>query len=134
MEDYNFSKKALKYSQELQNLTYIGFKGSSEFSVEEFSEKELSWAFKFAKACGTPIKSINTKRSSYRIKHIAERWAKIMSHDEVNYISNGTLILAMVIAGFQCRRLPDSLNAQFNVSERIIKSLEKDYYLNNMIR
>lgn len=112
---------------ELFGLTMGGFNGNKEFSIEGFNLSELDWAVSFANACGQPIQSINTKHSSYGLKHLAERYAKIASNNEVNYISNGTLILAMIDAGFEFRKIDNSPNVYFNVSERAIKAIDKIY-------
>lgn len=112
---------------ELFGLTTGGFNGNEEFSIKGFNLLELEWAAKFAQICGQPLQSINTKHSSYGLKHFAERYAKIASNNEVDYISNGTLILAMKDAGFEFRKIGNSPNVYFNVSGRAIKAIDKRY-------
>jgi hypothetical protein len=112
---------------ELFGLTMGGFNGNQDFSIKDFNLIALDWAASFANACGQPIRNINTNHSSYGLKHLAERYAKIASDNEVNYISNGTLILAMVDAGFEFRKIDNSPNVYFNVSERAIKAIAKIY-------
>ncbi|HSC11194.1 MAG TPA: hypothetical protein VLC97_09495 [Rhodanobacteraceae bacterium] len=58
------------------------------------------------------IKTINPKRSSYGMKHIAEA--------EIGYITNGVFIAAALSLGFTMRRYPGSPNPSFNISERSI--------------
>lgn len=111
----------------LFGLTTGGFNGNNDFSIKGFNLLELDWASSFANACGQPIQSINIKHSSYGLKHLAERYARIVSNNEVNYISNGTLILAMIDAGFEFRKIESSPNVYFNVSERAIKAIDKRY-------
>lgn len=129
MSDYEYHRDFSCYNGEdtLQGLTPFGFKGNEPLCVANFDQAQLEWAHDFAMACFPPIKSINTKHTSYGLKHIAERRAKILSDNEVNYITNGALILAMVDAGFEFRRKPGSPNVMFNVSERAIKLMAKHY-------
>lgn len=61
------------------------------------------------------------------LKHLAERHAKKISDNDVNYITNGALILVMVDAGFRFVREGDSPNVYFNVSERTLKKLFKTW-------
>ncbi len=112
---------------ELVGLSPFGFKGNLPLDISGFDIKQLEWALDFAHACGDPIKSINQKHTSYGLKHLAERRAKKLSENEVNYITNGALILAMVDAGFRFVRDGDSPNVCFNVSERALKNLYKLY-------
>ena len=59
-------------------------------------------------------KTINKKRSSYSLKHTVER--------NINtYVSNGELIAAMIICGYNYR--VDGINCYFNVS--VIEKLNK---------
>lgn len=110
---------------DLFGLTSGGFNGNSDLKISDFDKEQLDWASSFAQACGEPIQTINKKHSSYGLKHIAEKWAKKVSCGEVNYISNGHLILAMIDAGFRFQRIENTPNVYFNVSERAIKWLIK---------
>ncbi len=58
-----------------------------------------------------PIKTINPNRSSYGLKHCAEK--------DIGYITNGVFIAAMLIRGYRYQR--SGPNAKFNVSERSIR-------------
>ena len=110
---------------ELDGLSPFGFKGYSPLNISNFGKKQLDWALDFAHACGEPIRAINKKHTSYGLKHLAERRAKKLSDNEVDYITNGALILAMVDAGFRFVRDGESPNVFFNVSERALKNLYK---------
>ncbi len=112
---------------ELRGLSSLGFKGDAPLNIKNFVLEQLDWAYDFALSCGDPIQSINKRHSSYGLKHLAERRAKRLSNNEVNYISNGALILAMVDAGFRFVREGDSPNVCFNVSERAIKRMMQQY-------
>ena len=59
--------------------------------------------------------SINPNRSSYGLKHIAEK------ESPRGYLTNGVFIAAAVLAGFRWRKIGDGLNAAFFVSERSVK-------------
>lgn len=113
--------------RELVGLTPFGFKGNSPLNLSTFDKDQLDCALDFAHACGQPIKSINKNHTSYGLKHLAERRARKVSDNEVNYISNGALILAMVDAGFRFVRDSDGPNVFFNVSERALKRIYKMY-------
>jgi hypothetical protein len=71
--------------------------------LEEF-EKVCDWLSTKIK-----IKSINTKRTSYGLKHLVEQELGC-------YISNGMLIVAAIHCGFKVKR--KSHNAMFNISEK----------------
>ncbi len=126
LENYNLDRwNVYDGESELAGLSPFGFKGNSPLDISSFDKKQLEWALDFAYACGDPIKSINKKHTSYGLKHLAERRAKMLSENEVNYITNGALILAMVDAGFRFVRDGDSPNVCFNVSERALKNIDK---------
>jgi hypothetical protein len=61
-------------------------------------------------------KTINTRRSSYGLKHLAER--------AVGYVANGVFIAAAVHCGFPYRLSPGSPNVCFGISERSVKRAE----------
>ena len=59
-----------------------------------------------------PRLTLNARRSSYGLKHIAERAAG-------NYISNGAFIAAALLEGWTVKRIPGSNpNAWLNISEK----------------
>lgn len=108
---------------ELKGLTPFGFKGNDLLNISLFDKIQLDWALNLAHACDDPIRTINRNHSSYGLKHLAEKHAKRLSDNEINYITNGALILAMVDAGFRFTRDGDSPNVSFNVSERALKNM-----------
>ena len=81
-------------------------------STEEF-ERVCQWLYQIDK-----IKTINNKRGSYGLKHIAER--------EVGYITNGVFIAAAIHSGFKYKIYPGSPNVSFNMSEKSIKRIEQN--------
>jgi hypothetical protein len=64
-----------------------------------------------------PIKTLNTRRSSYGVKHVAEK--------DIGYITNGVFIAAAVIAGYNYEIHPNSPNVTFGFSEKSLKAIEK---------
>jgi len=62
-----------------------------------------------------PTKTINRRRSSYGLKHIAEK--------DIGYITNGVFITAAIIAGYPYEQIYGSPNVQFGISERSIKRI-----------
>jgi len=76
-------------------------------SLEGF-EKACHWLSRQKK-----IKSINTKHSSYGLKHIAEK--------EVGYITNGVFIAAAIHCGFTVKTYPGDPNVSINISEKSLK-------------
>ncbi len=65
------------------------------------------------------IKSINTKYSSYSLKHIFERSKNGF------YITNGAFKGAMLKCGFNYKSITDSPNWYFNVSQKSIEDIKK---------
>lgn len=68
-----------------------------------------------------PVKTINTKRTSYGLKHITERHLK-------TYIGNGVFIAAALVEGYQYQILCGGPNVSFGMSERSLKVLERFRY------
>ncbi len=92
----------------LENITKNGFeipnKESKEVKIEELAD-----IIEFINTHFNMIKNINTRHSSYGLKHILER-------SMGKYISNGELITAMIICGYKHKRYRlNGLNCYFNV-------------------
>ena len=79
-------------------------------------------------------KQLNRELSSYGLKHEIERFLST-KHGKTQYISNGSLIAAMILCDFQYRRVhPYSPNAYFNVRTTDINYLrekEREIMINN---
>lgn len=80
-------------------------------SVERFTA-----AKQWIEANLRPVKRIHPYRTSYGMKHIAER--------EVGYITNGVFIAAMLACGYRMNPNP-KFNPRFNVSEAAVKAAER---------
>lgn len=63
------------------------------------------------------IKTINSKHTSYGLKHIAEK--------DIGYITNGVFIAAAIHCGFDFKTRAGSPNVIFNMSEKSIKNIIK---------
>ncbi|WP_324956729.1 hypothetical protein [Oligoflexus sp.] len=75
-------------------------------------EETARWLGVFIK----PIKTINTRSSSYGLKHRVER--------EIGYITNGVFIAAAMIAGYPYRTHDGSPNVYFGMSEQSWKPIK----------
>lgn len=63
------------------------------------------------------IKTINRKRTSYGLKHVAEK------HYPGGYVANGTFIAAALVAGYPYVVDGSGPNVMFGMSEKAIKML-----------
>lgn len=113
--------------EELRGLTPGGFNGGdAPLNVKDFNDLELQAARDMIACYLRPIERINTSSTSYGLKHLIERALDIATQGAINYVSNGTLILAMYDAEFRIKRLKDgSPNCYFNVSNKSINNLKK---------
>lgn len=112
-----------KIIQEVPELTSNGIANKSDSSFDESRERLLNSGAEIAKIANwlsgiNKIKSINTHRSSYGMKHIAEI--------ELGYISNGAFIAAAIYCGYKYKAYNNSPNVSFNMSERSIKQRVKN--------
>lgn len=80
---------------EFPDLTPFGFFGGGS----DWDPKEVATAIEFLKLCG---RSKRATRSSYALKHDAERWGRATGG--APYITNGALIVAAHTLGFVIRR------------------------------
>lgn len=62
-----------------------------------------------------PTRTINTRHTSYGIKHIAEK--------DIGYITNGVMIAAGIIAQYPYEIVPGSPNVPFGMSEKSLKEV-----------
>lgn len=84
------------------------------------SVDDVAWTVEWLKANVAPIKTINRRRTSYDLKHIAER------RSPKKYLLNGVFIAAAMVAGYPMEIGVDSPNPSFGMSERSIKKLVED--------
>ncbi len=101
----------------LENITKNGFEIPNKKSEKVIIE-ELDEVIEFIKNNLKLTKNINRKHSSYGLKHILER---LMNKG----ISNGELITAMLICGYDYKRYKSGLNCYFNVGNVNEKKLKE---------
>ena len=107
--------------EELRGLTPGGFNGG-----DNFYDLELQATRDIIACYLRPIGRINTSSTSYGLKHLIERALHIETQGVINYVNNGSVILAMYDAGFRIKRLKDgSPNCYFDVSRKSINNLNK---------
>ncbi len=75
-------------------------------------ERTCVWLSKIEK-----IKTINKRRASYSLKHIAE--------EEIGYITNGVFIAAAIYSGFNYKIEYNYPNVYFGMSEKSIKKYRR---------
>lgn len=122
--EYDFSK--YENEVELLGLTIRGFDGQDPLHVNNFDELALKATRDVISMYFSPINTINKSYSSYGLKHIVEDFLRVETRGKIDYINNGTLILAMYDAGFRIKREDSSSpNCFFNVSKTGINSLRK---------
>lgn len=69
-------------------------------------------------------KTISERYTSYKIKNLIEYQEEAVKGILGGYVSNGELIYAMILAGYDVCRDGDSKNAFFNVSTESVEKLE----------
>lgn len=82
------------------------------FQATGFSEFRI--CCKWLQGCNQR-KTINTSLSSYRLKHMVEKWARKTGRGD-QYVSNGAFIAAAIHMGFDWKPVFDSPNVMFNIS------------------
>lgn len=104
-------------SKELVKVEYEKYFKNQQFAlikrIDGFN-KTCKWLAKISK-----IKTINKSRSSYGLKHLAEK--------EIGYITNGVFIAAAIHCGFDFKLQIGSANVFFNMSEKSLKHIENAY-------
>jgi hypothetical protein len=98
-------------------LTYYGIRTNKEpGELDANREALLNCVDQCARVCtwlsGQQMtKTVNREHSSYGYKHMAERATG-------DYVSNGVFIAAAIHCGFPYRKIPNSPNVQFGISEK----------------
>lgn len=80
------------------------------------SVADVRWTVEWLRANVAPIKTINRRRTSYSLKHIAEKF-----HPNL-YLTNGMFIAAALILDYPYH-LTDGPNVEFGMSERSISQI-----------
>ena len=117
----------LSKDKTLKGLTFGGLtEGTKLVNLSEFNLEELMCAQDIIKCYfhspSGRYHKFNEDYSSYGMKHMVERLLNKITHGRINYISNGTLILAMHHCGYKFQRIPDTPNCYFNVPKKMYKA------------
>ncbi|MDE6222575.1 MAG: hypothetical protein K2M49_02665 [Muribaculaceae bacterium] len=118
----------LSKDKTLKGLTFGGLTDSKKLvNLAEFNLEELMCALDIIKCnFGSPsgrYHKFNEDYSSYNLKHLVEELLNKITHGRINYISNGTVILAMHHCGFKYQRIPGTPNCYFNVPKKCYKRM-----------
>ena len=119
--DYDFSD--YEEEEELWGPTPGGFNSSHPLHIKSFDELELKAARDIIACYLKPVNSINKDFTSFSLKHLIERLLAKLTDGKINYVSNGSVILAMYEAGFRFKRKKGTPYCYFNVSKKCIKAL-----------
>lgn len=113
----------------LKGLTFRGLTDSKKLvNLADFNLEELMCAQDIIKSkFGSPsghYNKFNEGYSSYGLKHMVEHLLYKITHGRINYVSNGTIILAMHHCGFKFQRIPGTPNCYFNVPQKCYNRME----------
>lgn len=125
LKEFNYLSK----DKTLKGLTFGGFTNGKKFvNLSEFNLEELMCAQDIIKCYfHTPsgrYNKFNEDYSSYGLKHLVERLLYKITKGRINYISNGTLIMAMHHCGYKFQRIPETPNCFFNVPQKCYQRME----------
>lgn len=81
---------------------------------------EVEWTVAWLRENVAPITTINQRRTSYGLKHLAEK-----HYEPSGYLTNGVFIAAAIVAGYSYKTFPDSPNVMFGMSEASLKRIEQ---------
>lgn len=119
----------LAKDKDLKGLTFGGLTdGRKLINLADFNLEELMCAQDIIKCYfyspSGRYNKFNEDYSSYELKHMVERLLNKITHGRINYVSNGTVILAMHHCGFKFQRIPGTPNCYFNVPKKCYKRME----------
>lgn len=102
----------------LDNLCYTGYEFGKKFDANVFKSEKIDKIRVVIRENLVMRKTINRNtEGSYQLKHAVERLDKTKEVMEMGgYVSNGELIYAMILEGFDVER--DGRNAWFNITSR----------------
>lgn len=104
--------------KKVKGLGYYGYGDLKGFDMKRVNEIVRILGGRVEKK-----KAIERGITSYGIKHIVERQPESRNGLLGGYVSNGELIYAMSLLGFDVVWIGDSRNACFNVSRKSLKGL-----------
>lgn len=110
-------KKEQTIEEKLRGLTYLGYNGSGDFDANEFKKERIEAIREIIRPRLEKRKTINHDvGTSYGLKHRVEENSLAELPPLNGYVSNGELIYAMILEGFNVYRC--SPNAKFNVTTK----------------
>lgn len=110
--------------EKLKGLTYLGYKGFGDFNPDEFKKERIEAIRDIIRPRLEKRKTISSGTcSSYELKHCVERQIESVSGILKGYVSNGELIYAMILEGYDVFRCDP--NARFNVSSKSLARLPR---------
>ncbi|MDE6276661.1 MAG: hypothetical protein K2M06_00975 [Muribaculaceae bacterium] len=123
----------LEKEKELKGLSFGGLTDSKKFvSLNSFNLEELMCAQKIIKCYfyspSGRYNKFNNDYSSYGLKGMVEDILYDITDGRINYVSNGTVILAMYHCGFKFQRIPGTPNCLFNVPKKCYTRMENKRY------
>lgn len=131
--DHDDWLKEIEYlgkDETLKGITPFGFTASKKLvNLNDFNLEQLMCAEDvikcYFKSPSGRYNKFNEDWSSYSLKHMVERLLKKITKGRINYVSNGTLILAMYHSGYKFQRIPGTPNCLFNVPKRCINRMKE---------
>lgn len=108
----------------LKNLTKWGYEYGKVFDASDFDKQRIDAIVGIVSERLVRRKTISKRYTSYKIKHLIEYQEEAVKGILGGYVSNGELIYAMILAGYDVCRDGDSKNAFFNVSTENVEKLE----------
>lgn len=114
----------------LKGITPFGITDSKKLvNLKDFNLEQLMCAQDITKGYffspSGKYNKFNEDYSSYTIKYMVERLLSRITNGRINYVSNGTLILAMYHSGYKFQRIPGTPNCLFNVPTRSINRMKE---------
>lgn len=93
------------------------WRGNAKLRGETFDYAQVRTAMLFFQVFGRRRRTFNSKSWSYGLKHSAEHWgACYETYGLTSYVSNGALILAALILGYEFKQSYGSgPNCEFNI-------------------
>lgn len=129
-EDWLKEFEYLGKDKALKGITPFGMTDSKKLvNLDDFNLEELMCAQDIIKcffhSSSGKYHKFNEDYSSYELKHMVEDLLCKITKGRINYVSNGTLILAMYHAGYKYQRIPGTPNCLFNVPQKSINRMKE---------
>lgn len=105
-------------NENLAGLTLNGYEDGIVFDENRFDAARIEEIRAVVRKWFRKMQNINLRHSSYSLKHSMERYLgreRLWDGAVDGYVSNGEMIYAMILEGFDVRR--ERINAFFNISE-----------------